>query len=134
MDEGLPEAARAIRPFLAELVGAEAPRFDAEIAGLLNGVQSGQEVTSRLRLLLDSNEAIAEWVAEVLEDPLHRPPDLQPLITRGYGPLPGSGGTLHAGKYGCPKGDYVWYRRSVGVPVPRCPTPGHVLDLVLIPG
>jgi hypothetical protein len=134
MDEGLLEAARTIRPYLGELVGAEAPRFDAEIAGLLVSVQSGQDVASQLRLLLDSNEATAEWVAEVLEDPLHRPPDLQPLITRGYAPLPRSGGPVHAGKYSCPDGDYVWYRRSVGVPVPRCPTHGHVLDLVLISG
>ena len=134
MDEGLLEAARTIRPYLAELVGAEAPRFDVEIAGLLDVAQSGQDVTSSLRSLLGSNETTAEWVAEVLEDPLGRPPDFQPLGTRGYTPLLGPGGPVHAGKYACPGGDYVWYRPSAGVPVPRCPTPSHMLDLVLISG
>jgi hypothetical protein len=134
MDEGLLEAARTIRSYLGDLVGAETARFDVEIAGLLDDAQSGQDVTSQLRSLLDSNEDTAEWVAEVLEDPLHRPPDLQPFIKRGYTFLPGGVGPVHAGKYACPCGDYVWYRPSVGVPVPPCPTPSHILDLVLISG
>ncbi len=33
-------------------------------------------------------------------------------------------------KYACPKGDYVWYKRQVGEPIPNCPTHNIPLEQV----
>jgi hypothetical protein len=130
MDEALLEAARAIRWYLGDLMGDEAPRFDAEIAALLAAAYTGADITASLRSLLDSHEATGEWVSEVLADPLHRPPDYQPADTRGFDSLAGLIGPVSAGKYACPQGDFVWYRPAVGVPVPPCGTHGPGLVLV----
>jgi hypothetical protein len=130
MDEELAEAARAIRPYLGELVGDAAARFDSEIADLLEAAGSGHDVMTRLWSLLTSTAATESWTAEVLSDPLHRPPPLQSAVRRGYEPLPGVGAPVPASKYTCPHGDYIWYRPATGMPVPRCPTHDSVLDLV----
>jgi hypothetical protein len=130
MEEALLEAARAIRPYLDELVGGEAKRFDEEIAALLDAASTGEDVTGSLRSLLGSHEATDDWVAEVVEDPLHRPPDYQPVGTRGFDLLPGLVGPVAAGKYACPHGDFIWYRPSVGVRVPPCPSHGPGLASV----
>ncbi len=129
MDRGLAEAARAIRPYLGELVGDAAARLDSMIADLLEAAGSGHDVTPELWSLLTSTTATETWVAQVLSDPLHRPPELQSRVTRGYEPPPGEGTPVPASRYACPRWDYVWYRITVGTPVPRCPTHGCVLDL-----
>ena len=58
----------------------------------------------------------------------HRtPPPPEYLVQRGYSPLPGRAAPIPLRKYSCPRGDYDWYRRAAGEPVPRCPT--HDLPL-----
>jgi hypothetical protein len=130
MEDGMYEAARAIRPYLTELIGDRAPRFDDEVAALLAAVAQGDDVTDPLRLLLRSDEATEEWLDEVLADPLRRPPDHQPVVTRNYDSLIGLGAPVDAGKYACPHGDYVWYRPYVGVAIPPCATHGLTLQPV----
>jgi len=44
-----------------------------------------------------------------------------------YAAPPGQPGPSAAPKYECPHGDYTWYQRSVGTPVPNCPTHGVAL-------
>jgi hypothetical protein len=131
-DEGLLEAARSIRHYLPDLVGPAADQLDRQVAELLATAGRGENTTAALRSLLNSNSVTKNFVAKVLADaPHYRPHDLQPdyLRTGGMQPppgtigLPGPGGpVLHAGKYSCPHGDYVWYRSAVGVPVKGCPT------------
>jgi hypothetical protein len=127
-NEGVLEGARAIRPYLSDLVGPTADRLDRRIAELLATAALGKNVVDALRSLLESHEATGSFVAEVLVDaPHYRPPYLQPgyLRSRGLQPLAGDvGPVLHAGKFACLHGDYVWYRPAIGTPIPPCPTHG----------
>jgi hypothetical protein len=129
--KGVLEAARAVRPYLPELVGPDAGRADRRIADLLAAAGLGEDVAAELWSVLTGTEAIAAFVVEVLDDaPYYRPPEWQPSNPRGGGleHLPGPAGPVqHAGKYACPQGDYVWYRAAVGTPVPQCPTHGSIL-------
>ncbi|GAC1312185.1 MAG: hypothetical protein NVSMB19_26500 [Vulcanimicrobiaceae bacterium] len=52
----------------------------------------------------------------------------RPDAVRAYEGPPGSLTPVLADKYDCPQGDYPWYRSSVGVPIPVCPT--HKVRLV----
>jgi hypothetical protein len=129
MDEqGVLEAARAIRPYLATLVGPAADQLDRRIAELLN--TNGDVQVAAAVSLLESNETTGDFLAEVLADaPDYRPPELQPgYVRRGGGEYRALAGdaapVLHAGKYTCPQGDYVWYQPAVGTPIPDCPTHG----------
>jgi hypothetical protein len=133
VDEGVLEAARAVRPYLTTLVGdATADDLDMRIAVLL-AAASQEDVTERLCELLNANEATAAFLEEVLADsPNFRPPDMQPQYIRPVERGPGGierlagdiGVVLHAGRYACPKGDFVWYRPAVGAAIPACPTHG----------
>jgi hypothetical protein len=131
MDESLLDAARTVRPYLAELLPDEQERrrLDERIAALLSAANNGQEVTAALEEALSSPGIVRMWVADVRRDPLRRPPDLRPGRRGGtYTPMPGDIGDIDAPKYRCPEGDYIWYRRHVGRQIPRCPT--HGLGLV----
>jgi len=78
-DEGVLEAARAIRPYLTDLVGPAAEQLDRRIAELLAAAVQGENVADTVRSLLDSREVTMDFVAEVLADvPHYRPPYLQP--------------------------------------------------------
>jgi hypothetical protein len=130
MDDGVLESARAIRPYLEDLVGPGAHELDERIAGLLAAAARGEDVSTDLWTLLESDEATSAFLEAVLADaPVYRPPAVQPDFRRRsdrtYQPLAGDvAPVMHAGKFACPRGDYVWYRPAVGVPVPSCPTHG----------
>jgi hypothetical protein len=131
MNEGVLEAARAIRPYLDDLVGPAAAEFDARIATLLAAATAGVDVVPELQSILGSPEGTSSFLEGVLADgPLYRPPEWQPPSYRelGYQSLAGDVGPIrHAGKYRCLKGDYVWYRPTVGTDIRSCPTHGLVL-------
>jgi len=122
------DVARTIRPYLSELVGAEADAYDRELADLLAEARDGRDVGDQLTAVLTRSAAVHAWAARVLENERHLPPEIQQITERGYQPLPGLGEPVDAARYECPHGDYVWYRISVGFPVPTCPT--HRLLLV----
>jgi hypothetical protein len=132
MDEGLLEAARAVRPYLKELVGPQANTYDGEVATLLAAAEQGIDVTAELESLFESDEATSSFLEAVRTDaPDYRPPKVQPSALRdpSYQPPPGNvGPILHSGKYSCPYGDFVWYRATVGADIPPCPTHGPVLS------
>ena len=79
--------------------------------------------------LLTESPATHSWAASVIEDERHLPPDLQARLLRsiedgGFSPLPNpyGGDPVDALRYVCPvDGSYVWWRTSVGQPVPTCP-------------
>jgi hypothetical protein len=137
MDDDLFDAARTIRPYLAELVGAEAASYDEQIARLLAAAQAGADVDEELSAVLQRSAAIHAWIAKTLEDELHRPPDLQPTRELGdeglfgYQGLSGTASPTAADKYCCPKHDFAWWRRSVAQTPPPCTT--HGIPLVACP-
>jgi hypothetical protein len=82
-------------------------------------------------VLLERHEATSDFMAEVLDDaPSFRPAIFQTRILRDlrYSGLPGDPPPAYSGKFGCPNGDYVWYRPTSGTPVPACPTHGVALN------
>ncbi|MBW4475140.1 MAG: hypothetical protein KME45_32885 [Stenomitos rutilans HA7619-LM2] len=116
--EDVLECTRSIRPFLPSLLGAEAEQIDQQLAGLLVQAQAGESVDIQILELLKSNPDTFQWIKEFLS--------AKPL-SRGYERLPGGSGAVSAQKYLCPQGDYVWYRRSAGIPIPTCPTHGELV-------
>ena len=132
-DEGVLEAARAIRPYLDRLVDSPdaAAELDRQLVGELAQVSDPSASARRLRMLLEQQEDTAWFLGSVLADvPDHRPPYYQPgYRTRGGTASPlGDAMPAAAVRYNCPAcGNYVWYRPDVGTPVPRCPADGALL-------
>lgn len=114
--EDVLEAARTIRPFLSELLGEDATRVDEELARLLESGQRGEKVDNFILNLLAQNDATREWMNKFLG--LRQPQD----TTRGFRPVPGYLPPPALEKYVCPENDYVWFRHSVSVKIPSCPT------------
>jgi plasmid stabilization system protein ParE len=128
-DDGVVAAARAIRPYLAELVGpTAADSLDRRLADLLNRAPDQPETVTRLRALLEEHKDTTGWfLIEALADaPQYRPPYQQPrYLSRQTGGLAlpaGDPAPISAARFSCRGGDYVWYRPEVGAPVPDCPT------------
>ena len=118
------DGARAIRPYLKELLGAEAEIVDQQLAELLESGRRGNKVENLILETVRHYESTRRWMAEFLEKKL--PPELA-QVSREYQP-PLGGKPVAAPKYACPEGDYTWYRQSVRDPVPTCPT--HAVQLV----
>ncbi|MFE0515507.1 hypothetical protein [Streptomyces sp. NPDC058964] len=131
MEHALLETARVARSRLVALVGEEdAAGLDAQLAALLARSVTGEEVAGEVAELLMSRSELHSWAAQVLEDPQHRPPEVQRAGERTGGRPAGDGEVVDAEPYHCREGDFVWWRLEVGEPVPRCPTPGHSLPLL----
>lgn len=124
-DADLAEAARLVRPYLPELVGAErAVTLDRRIGAVL----ARWPAHTALLDVLTSDDAVLRWVEEVLDDPRLLPPDLRGPDVRTFEPVPGGGDPIPADRFTCPvNGDVVWYRPRVGTPVPVCGTHGREL-------
>ncbi|WP_018504721.1 hypothetical protein [Parafrankia discariae] len=131
--DGVWEAARAIRPYLADLLGPLAAELDQRLAEELTADTERSEREPRLRDLLERYPGTRWFLAEVLADaPHHRPPYEQPRHERHYadaGPA-GDPSPVTADRYVCPHSshDYAWYRRDVAEPVPQCAT--HHVTLI----
>jgi hypothetical protein len=115
--EAVLEGARCIRPYLPEFLGAAAAECDRQLADLLAQAQQGQAVDGQILTLLKSHPKTWQWLKEFLA---------AKATGKGYEQLPGSSGAVSAQKYVCPQGDYVWYQRSAGIPIPTCPTHGEL--------
>lgn len=120
-DEVLIEAARAVRPYLRDLIGPRAADLDALLSSLLQRYISGENVSSEILRLLQKDEATREWLAELLEDPSHLPPEFQAVRSGTFEPPPGRGNPKNPPKWICPvDGNYIAYRRSWSDPIPEC--------------
>jgi len=114
--ERILDAGRAIRPFLGDLVPERWRELDAALAAALAEAPDFERVLA----LLTAERATAAWtVAFVAEG---APPSADAV--RGYEPLLGVGSPIRAPRFRCRYGDYLWYRRSAGLPIPQCPTHG----------
>ena len=84
-DDGVLEAARAIRPYLIDLAGpATTGTLDHRIIDEFVGPSDPEATPGRLRALLEEVEDTARFLIRVRADkPLHRPPYYQPTDQRG---------------------------------------------------
>lgn len=124
-DDGVLEAARAIRPYLHDLIGGAAVTIDRRLADELSRTANPSKKAERLRVLLNEDDDTAWFLNEVLRDEPHfRPPYLQPSFNRSAeAGLAGAEGPILAARYTCPtSGDYVWYQPDIGTDIPECPT------------
>jgi hypothetical protein len=130
---GVLAAARGIRPYLDELVGAgDAAGLDAEVAEMLTEGRDPTTAAQQLSEVLRGRVETRMFLAAVLDDaPDYRPPQWQDAELKGAGfsGMAGDQGGVIAPLFRCPKGnDYDWRRPGVGTPVPVCPT--HLVVLV----
>ncbi|MFM7427783.1 MAG: hypothetical protein ACKO7W_22750 [Elainella sp.] len=114
--EDILEGARTIRFFLPDLLGTEAEAVDQQLAELLGQAKAGQQADQQILEILKGHPETYRWIAEFLSSE----PD--PKSPR----LPGLPNAVSAPKYVCPEGDYSWFQRSIGIPVPSCPTHGKL--------
>ena len=144
-NEGVWETTFCVRPFLKYLLPdrAEAAHVDKKLADLLRARRTrrrGSRAAACSARRARGNECVLQLV---LDDPKLRPPIsgccralrgstwLSSGAVSAYSALAGIEQPLSAPKFRCPRGDYVWYRPGVGVPIPRCPTHDCALERVL---
>ena len=118
-------AARAIRPYLTSLVGADAVTVDREIGALLVNARDGADVEEAVLNVLRRYPATHSWTAAFMQH--GHPPEIGDLITKDFS-LPGVQAPVPAHRYSCPEGDYDWWRSRIGDPVPTCPSHSLLLQ------
>ena len=120
------EAARHLRGELSELLPTDqAQDLDEQIATILNASDAGVDADYQIRRMAIQYETTRLWILNFTER--HSAPQFDG--TRSYTKPPGDLQPQTTPRYRCPKNDIVWYRRAVGLAVPKCPT--HGLELVL---
>lgn len=118
--ENVLEAGRAIRP---DLPGIYVSRdgwqeVDGELAAAL-AVGDPLVAVRLVRAVLEGHPETAQWWAAFESNGC--PPGL--AVTRGASsPVGATGEVVAAPRFACPRGDYVWYRRSAARPIPVCRT------------
>jgi hypothetical protein len=128
-DDLIIELARAIRPYLPELLGDRAQETDRELADLLADLGIGGDRDQVRRAILETlarDWVTHNWGSEFLA--AGRPPGSQQHEIRTFEQVPGRPVPPPPLRYVCPKGDLSWYRRVVGESPPKCNT--HGIDLV----
>jgi hypothetical protein len=94
--------------------------LDRALSDLLNAGAAGADVDDDLREVARADPRTRVYVELFLRS--GSPPDPEDVEVRGISPLPGDPTPVPLAKHRCPMGDYDWYRRAVGQPVPSCPT------------
>jgi hypothetical protein len=124
-DPNLQDAARAVRPYLAKLVD-DPDTVDDRLVELLRQEPSPNS-DAGLTAVFDE-VGLVDWVASFLQNGV--PPEAWRDPERGLSLLPGTGAPISADRFVCPvDGNYVFYRRMIGQPVPKCLDDGARLVL-----
>lgn len=115
------EAARTLRPILAQLLDSEAAQaVDLQLAQKLNQTDLDENTqVDHLLEILESHTETQTWWKDFLEN--------NTAIQRSYSGLAGDPALQSATKYVCPHNDYTWYRED-NSPIPLCPT--HLIALI----
>lgn len=123
--ENILEGARTIRPYLPELVGAEAQGIDGELAALLARASQGQKTDTLILDLLSTRKATKDWMRDYLAEPASV---MRSAETKGYSRPGGDPDPIPGLKYVCPvAGDTVWYKQYAGEEIPMCNSHSVVL-------
>lgn len=122
VSEDLLIAAKTVRGYLEELLGADAAgRMDQLLESLLIRAAQGDDVDEELAAAFSADATLRSFAAAVLADPAHRPPGVRGVR------LSGDGEIVDIDRFHCPEGDVIWYRFEVGEEIPDCPTHGERL-------
>lgn len=141
-------SARAIRPYLPELLAPRVAEVDYRLARLLALAESEVDVVASVQEVLVDRPRTRAWMDHFVR---HKSPpylydplvgtvalelDLPVVLTTAEDVAPPGLIEAHEplAKYACPEGDWAWYQQSVGQPVPPCPTHGRQLLKVSGPG
>jgi hypothetical protein len=129
MDDRLLDAARLVRGYLPDLVGARAGEYDTELRDLLGKAAAGVDVDEEVAGVLERSQAVQAWAAQVLSDERGWPPELQQISERAHEALPGLPSVVQTQLYECPVNRaFQWARPFIGSPIPFCPDhPGALL-------
>jgi hypothetical protein len=131
-DDGLFAAARAVRPFLADLVPQEAAIVDRELASTLLSNDPDDVRLDRIQSVFASHDSLIDWIGQFLAAD-STPPEVIEIVTRGdYRGLAGDPGPLPGTRFVCPNGDYEFHVLRRGQVIRPCPTCG--LSLVQAAG
>jgi hypothetical protein len=129
-------AAREVRPYLPDLLGAEANAVDGTLARVLLSTAPGPAKLSEIQTVFSSYERLVDWVGQFMTGGLI-PPEFMASVSRGHAvgsgftpgvDLPGKDAQRPGVRFTCPNGDFTWYVLRLGEPVPDCPT----CDLALV--
>jgi hypothetical protein len=114
------DAARALRGDLAALELPRANELDRAVADLLAAGKAGADIDDDLLELLREDPRTRAYTEFFVR--FGSPPSPEHVKVRGGSTLPGDAGPIPLARYSCPMGDYDWYRRAAGQPLPHCPT------------
>lgn len=114
------DAARALRGDLPALELPHGDALDRTLSELLDAGEGGADIDDELVEVLRADPRTRAYVEFFIR--FGAPPPPENVEVRGISPLPGDPGPVSLAKYSCPMGDYDWYRRAAGQPVPLCPT------------
>lgn len=128
--DGIYRAARAIQPYLVDLLNApNAQRLERKLEGLLSEASLKQGSHTELSQLLSEHESTRDWLRLYLEESYPAEDILKAL--RIYYPLSGLEHSVESPRYVCPveNCNQDWYRQSREAEIPVCPV--HGLKLII---
>jgi hypothetical protein len=123
-DSGLFAAARAVRPYLADLVPDHAATVDRELGAALLSSDPEEARLDRIYSVFKAHESLNDWIGQFLAQG-SLPPEVAEIVTRaGYKPLAGDNQPYSGVLFVCPNGDYEFRVLRRGQAIKPCPTCG----------
>lgn len=129
-DSELFAAARAVRPFLADLIPQHAVAVDRELAAALLSSDPDEVRLDRIESVFGAHDSLTDWIGQFLAAGAV-PPEVFEVVTRGgYKGLAGdnslAGDILPSPgiRFACPNGDYEVSVLRRGQAIRPCPTCG----------
>lgn len=110
--EDVLQAGRAIYPHLPDLAEAQAEEMGNRLIRLLDQAAAGDDVKLQILALFSETSATRDWANKLLSIPEQY---------RSYQRMAGGVQGITVPRYGCPHGDYSWYRFNKGDQPPLCP-------------
>lgn len=127
-DRELFAAARAVRPFLEDLVPQEAAAVDRELAAALLSSDPDDARLDGIQSVFAGHQSLTDWIAQFLAAN-STPPEVVEVVTRlaagaAYQNLAGDPAPQPGTRFVCPNGDYVRHVLRRGQTIKPCPTCG----------
>jgi hypothetical protein len=123
-DSELFAAARAVRPFLADLIPQHAVAVDRELAAALLSSDPDEVRLDRIESVFGAHDSLTDWIGQFLAAGAI-PPEVHEIVTRaGYKGLAGDNPPIPGTRFVCPNGDYEVSVLRRGQYIRPCPTCG----------